>query len=115
EGGGGGSRFGSRREVVGRLLGAFAALCAHPADNDLGPDQVAANWGALFILCEEEQVPVDARVAEVARQTRGVRPPLVVVQPRRLDDANVPSLNELVAAATGSRLVRPAARAAHQA
>jgi len=108
------SPLGSRRELVARLLGAFGELCAHPADNDLGPDQIAANWRALFILCEEEGVPVDARVADVARQTPGVRPPLVVVQPRRLDDANVPSLNELVAAASGSRLVRPAARAAHE-
>ena len=116
---------GSRRELVARLLAAFADLCSLPETNDLGPDQIAANWRALFILCDEEGLPVDAHIAEVARQTPGVRPfyqgesaslrpplgeALVVVQPRRLlsDESAVPTLNELVAAAQSSRLVRPA-------
>jgi hypothetical protein len=87
-----------RRELVAHLLGAFAELCARPKANDLGADQVAANWRALFILSEAEGVAVDARVAEIARQTPGVRPPSVALKPRRLSEDNVPSLQELVAA-----------------
>jgi hypothetical protein len=104
-----------RRELAARLLAAFADLCARPEENDLAPEQIAANWRALFTLCDEDGVGVDARVAEVARQTPGVRPPLVVVQPRR-DDS--PSLDELVAAAasvsSSAPVVRPAGRSARE-
>lgn len=101
----------SRRELVTGLVAAFADLCAEPEANDLDPDQIAANWRALFILCEEEGAPVDARVADVARQTPGVRPPLIVVQPRRSVDDAATLPGEL-----SGRMVRPASagRAAYE-
>jgi HEAT repeat protein len=105
----------SRKEIVGRTLAGFADLVAgRSAPNDLEPEQIAANWRALFILCEEEGVIVDARVAEMARQSAAgpVRPPLVVVQPRKEEASPVVQAQGGAAAVSARTVVRPAARSA---
>jgi CpXC motif protein len=72
-----------RQELTTRTLSAFAdLLAARDKAMDLDPDDVAANWRALLIMCEEEGIAIDARVADMARTAR---PSVVVVQPRERD------------------------------